>query len=84
MIYNVDSQLQVFLLQDQLKIPTSVRERIVQFCRFKIHTDFLQQVNAMNKRGLHLLKRRGHSENDCCFFAPQTFAVMMLPNYKHN
>ncbi len=51
MIYNVDSRLQVFLLLAQLKIPTSVRVRTVLFCRFKIHTVFPQQANAMNKRG---------------------------------
>lgn len=84
MIYNVDSQLQVFLLLDLPKIPTTVRERTVLCCRFKIHTDFLPQVNAMNKRGLHLLKHRGLLGNGCCFYALHTFAVMMLPNYKHN
>jgi len=51
MIYNVDSRLQVFLPLAQLKIPTSVHVHTVLFCHFKIHTDFPQQVNVMNKRG---------------------------------
>jgi hypothetical protein len=53
MIYNVDSRLQVFLPLAQLKIPISVRVRTVLSCHFKIHTDFPQQVNVMNKRGRH-------------------------------
>jgi hypothetical protein len=53
MIYNVDSQLQVFLRPALLKISTSVRVRIVPFCHFKIHTVLPQRVNATNKRGQH-------------------------------
>ena len=53
MIYNVDSQLQVFLLPAQLKISTSVQERTALSCRFKIHTVLLLRANATNKRGRH-------------------------------
>ena len=53
MIYNVGSRLRVFLPRAQLKIPPSVRVRTVLFCHFKIRTECLQLVSAMNKRGLH-------------------------------
>ena len=77
MIYNVDYQLQVFLLLAQLRIPTSARVLMVQFCRFKIRMAFQQLANAMSKHGQRLLKLRGRSENVCCFFARPIFAEMM-------
>jgi hypothetical protein len=53
MIYNADSQQQVFLRRAQLKIPLSARVRTVLFCHFRILMECPQPANAMNKRGLH-------------------------------
>jgi len=52
MIYNADSQQQVFLRRAQQKIPLSALVRTVLFCHSKIRTECLRQVNVTNKRGL--------------------------------